>query len=672
MATRSRKRKAEDDAVMAFVREVIAIPEEPAPRRPAQQQRQQPAGAVGARRAVVKGNHEQRLDAANGLSAAGNAGNAGAKTAHPNEHMYRNLDTLVGLLPDADPDFLLEQLQKLGPNQGDEAVSAVLDIVVDLGDSVPSIQDLIGLWDQQDMDSDGEGLMPEGSARAGPSSAAGGQASASATTEMECGCCFGDVSWDNMTQCEDGHLFCFDCARRTIETGMGLQRVDIKCPDTSGCEFGFPNTELKRFLPPVTLEGFLRMRQQVEIRQAEIDGFERCPFCDYGLAFDQGPDEEPLFRCQNDTCGIVTCRKCKKKSHLPDTCAESEKNNAAHLLAEAMTTALLRECPKCKNKFMKEEGCNKMVCTCGQVMCYVCRKPISGYDHFANQPTAGKCPLWDDSVKRNKEDVERAKTAALKDIKQGNEFSVDLDEVARLVSAGPAAKARIVAQPPPVPPAPVYQQARRGRGRKGRPRGNRRNAPLAPPPQPQPPAPGTSAIQPAIPAVPAPRQPVHQPVQHHPVFALPNMQQPMLLPRMLPPLQHIQPLLGGPILPLLAPNVSLPPLLHLLPAQAHAQMQPPQQIAQQLHNLRQTQQRQQYQQQQRALLPVALPVDHLQILQQLQQLQQQIGHNEQLLNQRPIHDQRQALQQQHQPLPAQQPGAAAPAQMTQKTKRRRG
>lgn len=34
----------------------------------------------------------------------------------------------------------------------------------------------------------------------------------------------------------------------------------------------------------------------------------------------------------------------------------------------------IRICYRCKVKFMKEEGCNKMICKCGVIMCYVCRK----------------------------------------------------------------------------------------------------------------------------------------------------------------------------------------------------------------------------------------------------------------------------------------------------------
>jgi len=50
-----------------------------------------------------------------------------------------------------------------------------------------------------------------------------------------------------------------------------------------------------------------------------------------------------------------------------------------------------------------------MRCACGWEMCYVCRQTIKGYNHFQIK---GGCILHDDTVKRNKESVQKAENQA--------------------------------------------------------------------------------------------------------------------------------------------------------------------------------------------------------------------------------------------------------------------
>ena len=82
---------------------------------------------------------------------------------------------------------------------------------------------------------------------------------------------------------------------------------------------------------------------------------------------------------------MVCCRLCKEPDHVPLRCEEVEQQNETRVRTQLelrMTEAMLRTCPRCKKRFFKVEGCNKMTCTCGQSMCYICRKPVKGYDHF--------------------------------------------------------------------------------------------------------------------------------------------------------------------------------------------------------------------------------------------------------------------------------------------------
>ncbi|CAE6518468.1 unnamed protein product [Rhizoctonia solani] len=223
----------------------------------------------------------------------------------------------------------------------------------------------------------------------------------------ECGCCFSEYDFSEMLQCAEGHLFCPECTKKNAETTVGDNKPEILCMDLSGCHAPFPDEQLQRVLSPKTLDLLQRIRQKKDIDDAGIRGLEHCPFCDYAYII---ADNGPTFLCQNPSCMAVSCRKCRRVEHGGKSCEEvtqkEKSSQGEHAIAEAMTMALVRDCPECKTPFMKESGCNKMNCpTCGTVSCYICRQrvsQISPYTHFDRDPDAydlppdrRKCPLWD-------------------------------------------------------------------------------------------------------------------------------------------------------------------------------------------------------------------------------------------------------------------------------------
>ncbi|ELU38545.1 IBR domain-containing protein [Rhizoctonia solani AG-1 IA] len=266
-------------------------------------------------------------------------------------------------------------------------------------------------------------------------------------TGLECGCCFGDYPFSWMIQCPDAHLFCRDCARRSAEECIGNRKTELLCMDQSGCKQAFAESEIQRFLSDKSLELWHRIKQEKEIELAQIDGLESCPFCSYAVVIEN--EEERLFRCENSSCGIVSCRKCKK---------EAEKDKALdgrHSIEEAMN-------------FVKESGCNKMTCPgCRSLVCYVCRKIIQGYDHFdqvgvlplasdssANilfahrlhreyPGTSKKCPLWESVEQRHADDVKKAAEVAQEEYRRLNPDIREEDIAVDLPQA-----------PPPPPPLP--------------------------------------------------------------------------------------------------------------------------------------------------------------------------------------------------------------------------
>ncbi|KAI0713080.1 hypothetical protein C8T65DRAFT_739128 [Cerioporus squamosus] len=265
---------------------------------------------------------------------------------------------------------------------------------------------------------------------------------------IECGCCFSEYPFDKMVQCPEAHLFCTTCMLSYAGTKLGEHDARIVCMDQSGCKLPFPDSELRRFLSPKLLELYERVKQRKEIEAAGLEGLEECPFCEYKVVIEN--EAERLFRCENEACGAVTCRKCKKLDHLPKSCQEvddDKKLGVRHAIEEAMTAALMRNCPKCNKAFIKEMGCNKMTCpNCGTLSCYICRKVIVGYDHFSQpppydgRPDLKKCTLWDASVEgRHSDEVTAAAKRALDKYKRAHPELDEKDIAVELPPPPPAA-----------------------------------------------------------------------------------------------------------------------------------------------------------------------------------------------------------------------------------------
>jgi len=157
------------------------------------------------------------------------------------------------------------------------------------------------------------------------------------------------------------------------------------------------------------------------VQAAGLADLVQCPACNFATIMPDPLDK--IVRCRNPECGKETCRLCQEDNHIPLTCDEVEKDSDVAdrvRLENAMTEAMLRTCVACQKKFFKEDGCNKMKCSCGATMCYLCRKPVpDDYSHFYGQgadPENGKCPLWSDNKNLHKDEVLKAATKAKKEL----------------------------------------------------------------------------------------------------------------------------------------------------------------------------------------------------------------------------------------------------------------
>lgn len=211
---------------------------------------------------------------------------------------------------------------------------------------------------------------------------------------------------------------------------LGIDKVtnkpafEIKCCEGSGCNSGFRDEILRNILAHKTWEKYSEMQAKAQIERAGLGAnLAMCPKCGYQA---EVPEMQNIFECPVEHCQFSSCRKCGKASHIPLRCEEVVQKNRQDegrlKVEEALSAAKMRTCPKCKKKFIKLDGCNKMTCACGMKMCYVCRKPldkikVNVYSHFCQVPhcdhsSCGKCKLYTNDEEDDAQAMREAGTAA--------------------------------------------------------------------------------------------------------------------------------------------------------------------------------------------------------------------------------------------------------------------
>jgi TRIAD3 protein (E3 ubiquitin-protein ligase RNF216) len=168
----------------------------------------------------------------------------------------------------------------------------------------------------------------------------------------ECGICFEECALNRMVQCEGEtiHWFCRTCLRSQAESQIGMAKYELTCMSMDGCSAGFSLAQRALFLDKKLTTALDRIEQEAVLRMAGIENLETCPFCPYAAEYPP-VEVDKEFRCDNPQCQQVSCRLCRKETHIPKSCAEVAADrglDARHVLEEAMSEALIRRCNNCK------------------------------------------------------------------------------------------------------------------------------------------------------------------------------------------------------------------------------------------------------------------------------------------------------------------------------------
>ena len=228
---------------------------------------------------------------------------------------------------------------------------------------------------------------------------------------ITCQCCFDETVFENLSNCAEGHLFCNPCLVEyvKVQIEVGVKKGQLGCMEND-CDAFFPRSILITRLSQELMDKLDERIAAYNVNASGLTNLATCPKCHNRFELSE---EEKVLNCQH--CHFSSCRLCQEpwnKDHIGKRCDEIEGKKEILLrraYEEKMTEALVRQCPKCRTKILKTEGCNKMTCSCGGTLCYVCRAPNINYSHFCqhmrepgqNCRKCKACSLYEDSSKRD-------------------------------------------------------------------------------------------------------------------------------------------------------------------------------------------------------------------------------------------------------------------------------
>ncbi len=239
------------------------------------------------------------------------------------------------------------------------------------------------------------------------------------------------------------HPICGPCLGTHVASLVSEHKIGeesrILCvvPD---CEAHYSEAFLNRAVAPAVMDKRSELERNWNLEKMERSGLfqdsleklVRCPVCAYPVV---APKTLKVFKCPNEECQVESCLECGKLSHIPMSCDEANTETLAEKIsrkiAEAMTNAVVRNCPECSMPVLKDGGCNKIHCEkCGVFSCYLCGVQLSAtvrsmkttsakykdvvkkaYAHFCQtfdcgHESCGMCALYDKSG----QDVDKIKS----------------------------------------------------------------------------------------------------------------------------------------------------------------------------------------------------------------------------------------------------------------------
>lgn len=229
---------------------------------------------------------------------------------------------------------------------------------------------------------------------------------------IECKCCYELFMDDEVSQCCEGHIICKSCIKK-FASQMIYENADpnILCISTeSVCQAKISENVLENVLDQRVFNEYKRIKVVKELKEIsnafDDINIKICANCEKGV--DIGDFELEVMTCTE--CFKDTCLKCNQLDHPGKKCFSNGNVRADKRLEieDKLTEELLIRCDNCNKMIFKDQGCNKVTCTCKTVMCAICKENITktGYKHFEKSK---KCALFIDEQKKKQKIAENFK-----------------------------------------------------------------------------------------------------------------------------------------------------------------------------------------------------------------------------------------------------------------------
>ncbi|OMJ86625.1 hypothetical protein SteCoe_11841 [Stentor coeruleus] len=184
-----------------------------------------------------------------------------------------------------------------------------------------------------------------------------------------CGICYEEtIDLIHISDCKD-HLYCKNCIKTYLEILISESNVlKILCPGKT-CNVYFTDTLIQSFISPNFISKYYKF---LKVKQLLNDPFTKfCPQPDCE-GYIQGSKTDAHQFC--NVCYYEMCFDCGKGWHEGNTCDEIQEKEYNTWAKDKN----VKECPVCKYKIEKNEGCDHMICIiCMHEFCWVCLKPKS-------------------------------------------------------------------------------------------------------------------------------------------------------------------------------------------------------------------------------------------------------------------------------------------------------